>query len=174
MGNTKYDLFLRFMPKTGKVLDLGCGMGSDSIHFQEIGYDVLAVDKTDELLDDAKKNGVKKTLRLSSINDFTFVNEFDGIWADESLLKVPSKELNNVLKKCGKALKNNGVFYCSFLYSTYQGDTVETYYKNQTEDSILSYLKDTGLVFASVNMSDEVKKDHTNRWLNAVLVKTGA
>ena len=54
MGNTKYDLFLKFMPKTGKVLDLGCGMGSDSIHFQEIGYDVLAVDKTDELLNDAK------------------------------------------------------------------------------------------------------------------------
>ena len=59
-------------------------------------------------------------------------------------------------------------------YREGDNDKKEEFYRNQTEESILSYLKDTGLVFATVNMSEDVKKDHIDRYVNAVLVKTGA
>ena len=170
----KFDLFLKFMPKKGKVLDLGCENWKDTIHFQEIGYDVLAVDRTDELVNNAKKNGVKKAIKMSHIEEIKYENEFDGIWAETSLINASANKLNELLKKCSKALKNNGVFYCSFLYGTYHDDKKEEFYRNQTEETILSYLKDTGLVFATVNMSEDIKKDHIDRYVNAVLVKTGA
>ena len=171
--SVQYENFLKFMPKKGKILDLGCGSGRDSIHFQNIGYDVLAVDPIDEFLEHTKKLGVKNVLK-STAEEIDFENEFDGIWASASLLHVSSKDLNSVLKKCSKALKKNGVFYCSFKYGTFEGERMERYYLDQTESSILSYIKDTGLVFALVNMSDDVRENRTDRWLNAVLVKTGA
>lgn len=171
--HVQYESFLKFMPKKGKILDLGCGSGRDSIYFQNIGYDVLAVDPIDEFLDHTKKLGVKNVLKLTA-EEIDFENEFDGIWASASLLHVSSKDLNEVLKKCSKALKKNGVFYCSFKYGTFEGERMERYYLDQTESSILSYIKDTGLIFALVNMSDDVRETRTDRWLNAVLVKTGA
>jgi ubiquinone/menaquinone biosynthesis C-methylase UbiE len=41
------------MPKKGKILDLGCGSGRDSLYFQNLGYDCIAVDPIDEFLEHA-------------------------------------------------------------------------------------------------------------------------
>ena len=167
----QYQNFLKFMPKKGKILDLGCGSGRDSLYFQNLGYDCIAVDPIDEFLEHAKSIGVKKVLK-GTAEELDFNKEFDGIWASASLLHVKSKDLNDVLKKCAKALKKNGVFYWSFKYGTFEGERTERYYVDQTESSILSYIKDTGLEFALVNMSDDVRENRTDRWLNAILVKT--
>ena len=167
----QYQNFLKFMPKKGKILDLGCGSGRDSLYFQNLGYDCIAVDPIDEFLEHAKAIGVKKVLK-GTAEELDFNKEFDGIWASASLLHVKSKDLNDVLKKCARALKKNGVFYCSFKYGTFEGERTERYYVDQTESSILSYIKDTGLEFALVNMSDDVRENRTDRWLNAILVKT--
>ena len=171
--SAQYEIFLKYMPKRGKILDLGCGSGRDSLYFQSIGYDVLAIDPIDEFLLHAKEIGVKNVLKQTA-EELDYIDEFDGIWASASLLHVPARDLNDVLKKCSKALKKNGVFYCSFKYGTFEGERTERYYLDQTESSILSYLKDTGLVIGFVNMSDDVRENRTDRWLNAVLVKTGA
>lgn len=167
----QYEMFLKYMKRNGKILDLGCGSGRDSLHFQELGYDVLAVDPIDEFLEHTKNIGVKNVLKLTA-EELNYNEEFDGIWASASLLHVPSKSLNSVLKKCSKALKNNGILYCSFKYGTFEGERMERYYVDQTESSILSYLKDTNLIFAVVNMSDDVRENHIDKWLNVVLMKS--
>ena len=54
MTNT-YKPFLKLVPKDGKILDLGCGSGRDSMNFMKLGYEVTAVDGSKEL---AKKASV--------------------------------------------------------------------------------------------------------------------
>ena len=38
MTNT-YKPFLKLVPKDGKILDLGCGSGRDSMNFMKLGYE---------------------------------------------------------------------------------------------------------------------------------------
>ena len=41
--------FLSYIPKGGKILDLGCGSGRDSKIFKDRGFQVVAVDGSSEL-----------------------------------------------------------------------------------------------------------------------------
>ena len=68
--------------------------------------------------------------------DLDYVDEFDGIWACSSLLHVPSTGLKDIFRLVHKALKSNGVFYCSFKYGTYEGERDGRYFTDLTEDSI--------------------------------------
>ena len=48
------DLYAHFLPKVpegGSILDLGCGSGRDSKYFLEQGYQVTAVDGSEESCD---------------------------------------------------------------------------------------------------------------------------
>ncbi len=51
---TKPSLFAEtvkdYLPKKGTLLDLGAGLGQDSVYFKELGYEVTATDlNTDHL-----------------------------------------------------------------------------------------------------------------------------
>jgi len=44
------------LPEKAKVLDLACGKGRHSIYLNQLGYDVLGVDLSENSIDEAKKN----------------------------------------------------------------------------------------------------------------------
>jgi len=44
------------LPDKAKVLDLACGKGRHSIYLNQLGYDVLGVDLSENSIDEAKKN----------------------------------------------------------------------------------------------------------------------
>ena len=45
-----YDIFLKNLPyNEGKILDLGCGSGRDSKYFLESGFELVAMDISEEL-----------------------------------------------------------------------------------------------------------------------------
>ena len=45
-----YDIFLKNLPcNEGKILDLGCGSGRDSKYFLDSGFEVVAMDISEEL-----------------------------------------------------------------------------------------------------------------------------
>lgn len=39
-----YDIYLKDFPVKGKILDVGCGSGRDSLNFKNKGYAVTAID----------------------------------------------------------------------------------------------------------------------------------
>lgn len=43
------DKFINFIPNGGHILDLGCGSGRDSKAFLDMGYQVSALDSSEEL-----------------------------------------------------------------------------------------------------------------------------
>ena len=101
----------------------------------------------------------------------TFENMFDGIWACASLLHVPSKNLNDVFKKCSKALKDSGVMYASFKYGNFEGMRNGRFYLDLTEDSLKTYLKDTGFELVEILFTVDVRPNREDKWLNVILQK---
>ena len=93
-----------------KILDLGCGSGDHSIYFKERGFDVTAIDLSEEMIRLCKEKGLNAFVK--DIEDLDFEDKsFDGIWAVTSLLHIPKSKLHKVIKKLNHILKDGGVLY---------------------------------------------------------------
>ena len=97
-----YKEFLPYISKGGTILDAGCGSGRDARFFADQGYNVIAADSSIEMVKLSSRLLGKPVLHLS-FEDLDFKDEFDGIWANASLLHVDSKILPKILEKLCKA-----------------------------------------------------------------------
>jgi 2-polyprenyl-3-methyl-5-hydroxy-6-metoxy-1,4-benzoquinol methylase len=124
-----WDSFTGLLPEGGSVLDLGCGSGRDSAYFNSCGFDVTAMDASEEMCDLATIHIGQDVLNLS-FAEIDFNEVFDGIWACASLLHVPGNEMDNILEKIINSLKINGILFMSFYYGDFEGDKDGRYYKD--------------------------------------------
>lgn len=132
--------FLAYVPKGGKILDLGFGSGRDMAAFRDEGYQVMGIDPCLPFVRGARSIGME-ALPLKA-EDMPFVNEFDGIWASASLLH--SEDLPKALGKCHKALREGGVLYCSFKKGSFRGMRDERLYLDMEPSSLDKALKGAG------------------------------
>jgi len=105
--------FLDHLSKGARILDAGCGSGRDTLAFLEAGYPVVAFGASQELVRLSSELTRQKTLQLR-FQEIDFSNEFDGVWANASLLHVPYSEFRAVLQRLHTALTPGGVLYASF------------------------------------------------------------
>lgn len=119
------DFFAKY-PKRGKVLDLGCGQGRDSIILAKLGYDVTGVDISkvgiNQMLQKAKKLNVKITGIVTDIFTFNPEGKYDIILMDSILhfYKDKVKETNFLLRMIGY-LKRYGLI-CIFVHRSKPGE----------------------------------------------------
>ena len=50
---------IEYLPKNGKILELGCGIGKDPIYLAKKGFNITALDFSQEAIKKAKKERVK-------------------------------------------------------------------------------------------------------------------
>ena len=119
-----YHPFLEYLPKTHlsnqqKILDVGCGSGRDSVFFANQGFEVVAIDGSQNVIDLAKQTDTRidwQCLRFDEIAKQNWQNQFTGIWACASLLHVPFDELSKILNDLLSCLRPTGILYASFKY----------------------------------------------------------
>ncbi len=151
-----YDLFLKDIPKAGKILDAGCGGGRDSKYFKNNGLEVTAFDASAELVKIAQDySGLP--VKHMRFQDMGFEKEFDGIWASASLLHVDKSELDNVMNKIYKALKPGGVLFCSFRFGQGESYEKERYFNDQTEESLKRLLTQHKLEISHLSIPENLK-----------------
>ena len=167
-----YEKFLAYLPLGAKVLDAGCGSGRDSLYFMRQGYRVTMLDASAAMCRCAEKLTGQKALH-KTFAEINFDKQFDGIWANASLLHVPEQELENVLKILHRALKDDGVLYASWKYGEAERRDGERFYCDMTEEKLKKLLRRTGcFVCKEVWVSEDVLPLHREqRWLNVVLGK---
>ncbi|CCQ11940.1 tellurite resistance protein-related protein [Pseudoalteromonas luteoviolacea B = ATCC 29581] len=167
-----YTRFLPYVKPKGKILDLGCGSGRDTKHFQAIGYEVTAVEPSTKLRELAINFLDHEVLNLT-FQTINFFNHFDAIWCCASLLHVPQNELESVLRRLYMALADGGVLYISvkegqgqhiidgrfFQYYSQQG-LVEQVTKNEEFTLLEVWLNE-----------DQRSNQQSTKWLNAIFRK---
>ena len=164
----QYRFFEQYLNGTGTILDIGFGSGRDSLYFLSKGYEVYAIDPEEEFVKHGRDIGIKHVYQLK-VEDMEFVNMFDGIWACASLLHISSDKLTEVLQKCEKSLKKGGIAYISFKYGEFEGIRNGRYYLDMTLEKLAKYLFATKLTIVDVFISNDVRVDRTDMWINCIL-----
>ena len=164
--------FLNLLEEGDTILDLGCGSGRDSLIFYELGYDVTAMDASEEMCKLAEIHTGLEVLNMT-FEEMDFDSVFDGIWACASLLHVPEKELSAILKKIARALKDSGILYMSFKLGDFEGFRGERYFCDYTEDAMEEVLKDNDRFdVVKIWETEDVRSGHSDtRWLNVLVRK---
>jgi ubiquinone/menaquinone biosynthesis C-methylase UbiE len=128
--------FIQFLDGK-KVLDAGCGSGRDVQCFIDEGIDAEGIDISKEMIKEAESR-VKGTFSVMSMDKIKHKDgTFDGIWCCASLLHVPKKDVEKVVKEFSRVLKQGGVVYLSLR----EGETEKMikYKKLNHEQVLFSY-----------------------------------
>ena len=153
-----------------RILDIGVGSGRDSLYFQNKRYEVSSLEPVKEFCEYGKTIGLKNILNIK-VEEMEFSDEFDAIWACASLLHIPSKNIVEVFNKCYKALKNNGLMYCSFKYGTFEGVRDGRYFLDLNEERLNEIIKLTGFKILELEITNDVNGRNKINWLNVILKK---
>lgn len=95
-----------------KILDIGCGHGRDVKYFSDIGFKVVGIDLSSNLLKIAKQNAPNAKILKMDMRKLGFHDEyFDGAWAAASFLHIPKKEAKEVLNEFNRVIKKDGVLF---------------------------------------------------------------
>lgn len=83
----------------GKVLDVGCGAGSHSLHLQKNGFDCTALDVSEGAIKVCTSRGLQKTIQDGILN-------FSGTKFDTLLLLMNGIGIAGTLKQLGNHLRH--------------------------------------------------------------------
>ena len=165
----------RFTPHLSQgasILDFGCGSGRDTKYFLSQGYQVEAIDGSEELCKLASEyTGIPVTHML--FQELDVEERYDGIWACSSILHLPLEELKPVLEKMAKALKPQGIIYTSFKYGNFAGERNGRYFTDMTETSFAVLMQDiTALKTEEQWITSDARPGRgEEKWLNVILRK---
>jgi len=165
------DCFIEYLPEGGSILDLGCGSGRDSVYLLEKGFDVTAMDASEELCELARIHIGYDVLQLS-FAEMDFNEVFDGVWACASLLHVKSDEMVTILSKIIKSMKQNGILYMSFKYGEFEGIRDEKYYtdyKTKTLKELVAKFEDLELI--DISKCDDLRQEEETIWISVLARK---
>jgi len=92
----------------GKALDVACGAGRNSMYLAKNGYDVYAIDFSEEAIDKGKKRSKEANVKIKWINEDIFTYNFPT--NEYELVLISYFHPKNKLEEIKKAVKSNGFF----------------------------------------------------------------
>ena len=164
--------FINKLNDNAKILDFGCGSGRDTKFFLENGFDVEAIDGSEELCKFASEyTGI--TVKHMYFQQLDEVSKYDAVWACSSILHLSYDELIDVMKKIVDSLKPNGLFYTSFKYGDFEGDRNGRYFINMDETRISSLLENIEhLQIEEMWITTDVRPNRgEEKWINLFMRK---
>src|SRR3989338_540774 len=116
--------------KGKKILDVGCGNGEHMSYFKEKGLDVIGIDFSSSMIEISLKRGLN--VHQMDMEDLKFKdNEFDGIWAVNSLLHIDKNKFPKVIAELSRILKPDGLLYVRVKEGEDEGMVIESHYNNE-------------------------------------------
>jgi trans-aconitate methyltransferase len=171
--------FASLLPPNARVLDAGCGSGQKARYFQDRGARVLGIDFSDKLLEIARQTAPAAEFRLLDLRDIrTLSEEFDGVFAQASLLHIPKTETFSVIEGMVSRLVPRGLLYIAvkaqrpghpdeeIVTESDYGYDYERFFSYYTQDEMRGYVDRLGLstIHADVSAS-------TTDWMQIIARK---
>lgn len=130
--------FMDRLAHGARVLELGCGGGRDSEAMLLNGFDVVPTDGVPEIARQAEER-IGRPVRVLTFDQIDYVDEFDAVWANASLLHVPRGSLPEVLSLVHRALKPGGLHFANFKAGGSEGrDEHGRYFNYLSLDQMLN------------------------------------
>ncbi len=166
-----YQPFLAELPEGTRILDVGCGSGRDTLAFKNKGYQVDAIDYSEELVKKASRlTGIP--IKLKSFYEVDDYEAYDGIWACASLLHCERTRLKEVIGKLLSALKPNGVIYMSFKYGNGDREKDGRQFTDLNEVQVKELLNQWDDVSQLKQwITIDQRPNRSEKWLNILLKK---
>lgn len=98
--------------KGERILDIGCGTGDLANKLSLLDVDVVGVDRSASMIENAKKKYPSVDFKVKDILDLGYENEFDAVFSNAVLHWVKSPE--QALKEIYKSLYIDGRFIAEF------------------------------------------------------------
>lgn len=105
--------FMRKLPAGARVLELGCGGGTDAEAMIANGFDVHPTDGCPAMAVKAEKR-LERPVRVMRFDELSDEGAYDAVWANASLLHVPRDALRDVLALVLRALRPGGLHFASY------------------------------------------------------------
>ena len=126
--------------KNKKVLEIGCGLGTDAVNFAKNGCDYYGLELSDKSLEITKKrfkiynlNGTFHNINAENNLDFLGLNSFDLIYSFGVIHHSPN--IHKIINNMYKLLKKNGVLkimlYASNSWKKIMIDNEKSQYEAQ-------------------------------------------
>ncbi len=107
------DLLPLLAPAQGeRVVDLGCGTGHLTAQIAEAGADVLGIDKSPEMIGQARQNFPKLRFMLADVTSFELPVPVDAVFSNAVLHWVSDAE--GAVRAIARALRSGGRFVAEF------------------------------------------------------------
>lgn len=101
--------FAAALPPGGRVLDYGCGIGTDLAWLSRQGFRAEGVDGTLEFVQEARRRCPRAKVLLGRFESVPLpTGAYDGIWCSAALIHVPPEALAGQLEKLRAALRPGG------------------------------------------------------------------
>ncbi|MFE3848779.1 class I SAM-dependent methyltransferase [Flavobacterium sp. LB3P45] len=160
------------LPENAKVLDLACGKGRHSIYLNQLGFDVLGADLSENSIAEASKN-TNETLHFK-VHDMRepFEEKYDAIFNLFTSFGYFENDEDNLttLKAIKDSLSEYGFAVIDFMNVAHVLETLvpeETKTVDEIEFYIKRYLKD-GHIFKEIDFEDKGQKFHFTEKVKAL------
>ncbi|MEZ5777665.1 MAG: class I SAM-dependent methyltransferase [Paracoccaceae bacterium] len=136
--------FIEALPRGAKVLDLGCGPANASAFMRAAGLIPDPVDAAPEMValaNDRHQIGA----RIATFDDIGAKAEYDGVWANFSLLHAARADLPRHLAALHRAHRPGGLFHIGMKTGAGEGrDGLDRFYTYVGREELLGLLTDAG------------------------------
>jgi len=109
--NQVQELLLRTFDIESNLLEIGCGSGRDASFMTKNGFDVVAIDGSKNMIQEAKKihpELSEKLFHKTLPNNLVFDKKFDGVYSIATLMHLSRNDLKKTILKIYDLLSQNG------------------------------------------------------------------
>ena len=161
--------FAAYLRDGAFVIDMGCGSGRDVVAFSDMGFRVIGIDASEELVYLAQERlGINAF--TADMSTWLQGDKYDGIWCCASLMHLDEAECRQFFINLNCNLKKGGVLYFSVKSGIKTGTDEEgRYMRDFTEEDIrelISYVE--GLTIKEYWYTDDILNRRDFRWLNVI------
>ena len=161
-----YKEFTEVISRGAMILDAGCGVGRDTRYFIKHGYKVISFDASSEMVEMCQQYPFAYCLEMS-FEDVEYLEEFDAVWANASLIHTSKDKFPNVFLRLINALREDGIIYFSLKRGS--GSTIDKgrrfyYYTEEEVDKIIS--ESFSLEKIKIWINKGLKKSDSTDWMN--------
>jgi SAM-dependent methyltransferase len=163
------------LPEKAKVLDLACGKGRHSIYLNQLGYEVLGADLSENSIAEANKNQ-NKTLHFK-VHDMRepFEDKFDAIFNLFTSFGYFENEEDNLttLKAMKESLTEYGFAVIDFMNVTQVVNNLvaEEIKTVENIDFHIKRYEKEGYIYKEIDFEDQGEKFHFTEKVKALTLK---